>query len=180
MEGYEVWARRPADTKEVKSTFLGKTDWRGNIQIPPVPEGLRLIYIKRGVRALRKLPVIPGFKDRLVSSLPNDDARLFSEGVIRGYGNEIINLVVQRELLEQEITVLIGSEKFDEADDKLQEYKSLETPNDMKRRMSDEEVRLKSMTEDQREAGVITDMFQSLKELPVSYTHLTLPTTPYV
>ena len=165
LEGYEVWARRPADTKEVKSTFLGKTDWRGDIQIPPAPEGLRLIYIKRGARALRKLPVIPGFKDRLVSSLPNDDARLFSEGVIRGYGNEIINLVVQRELLEQEIQSLIGSEKFDEADDKLEEYRSLETPNDMKRRMSNEEVRLKSMTEDQREAGFITDMFQSLKEL---------------
>jgi len=163
LEGYEVWARRPADTKEVKSTFLGKTDWRGNVQIPPAPEGLRLIYIKRGARALRKLPVIPGFKDRLVSILPNDDARLFSEGVIRGYSNEIINLVVQRELLEREIESLIGSEKFEEADDKLLEYKALETPTDMKRRMSNEEVRLKSMTEDQRESGFITDMFQNLK-----------------
>ena len=165
LEGYEVWARRPTDTKDVKSTFLGKTDWRGNVQIPPAPEGLRLIYIKRGSRALRKLPVIPGFKDRLVSSLPNDDARLFSEGVIRGYSNEIINLVVQRELLEQEIQALIKSKKFEEADGKLLEYKALETPSDMKRRMSDEEVRLKSMTEDQREAGFITDMFETLKVL---------------
>ena len=109
--------------------------------------------------------MIPGFKDRLVSILPNDDARLFSEGVIRGYSNEIINLVVQRELLEREIESLIGSEKFEEADDKLLEYKALETPTDMKRRMSNEEVRLKSMTEDQRESGFITDMFQNLKEL---------------
>ena len=165
LEGYEVWARRPGDTKEVKSEFLGKTDWRGNVQIPPAPEGLRLIYIKRGARALRKLPVIPGFKDRLVSVLPNDDARLFSEGVIRGYSNEIINLVVQRELLEQEIESLIGSKKFEEAGNKLQEYKGLETPADMKRRMSNEEVRLKSMTDDQRETGYITSMFQTLKEL---------------
>ena len=165
LEGYEVWARRPADTKEVKSTFLGKTNWKGEVEIPPVPEGLRLIYIKRGARALRKLPVIPGFKDRLVSSLPNDDARLFSEGVIRGYGNEIINLVVQRELLEQEIESLIASEKFQEADEKLLEYKALETPADMKRRMSNEEVRLKSMTDDQRETGFIIEMFQTLKVL---------------
>ncbi len=165
LEGYEVWARRPADTKEVRSTFLGKTDWRGNVQIPPAPEGLRLIYIKRGARALRKLPVIPGFKDRLVSSLPNDDARLFSEGVIRGYSNEMINLVVQRELLEQEIESLIASKKFDEADEKLQQYKALETPTDMKRRMSNEEVRLKSMTDDQRETGYITEMFQNLRVL---------------
>ena len=165
LEGYEVWARRPADTKEVDSTFLGKTDWRGDIQIPPAPEGLRLIYIKRGARALRKLPVIPGFKDRLVSTLPNDDARLFSEGVIRGYSNEIVNLVIQRKLLEEEIESFIKSDKFSEADDQLQEYKSLETPVDMKRRMSNEEVRLKSMTEDPREAGAITNMFQSLKEV---------------
>ena len=165
LEGYEVWARRPGDTKEVKSKFLGKTDWRGNLQIPPAPEGLRLIYIKRGARALRKLPVIPGFKDRLVSILPNDDARLFSEGVIRGYSNEIINLVVQRELLEQEIESLIEDSKFEAAGEKLQDYKALETPSDMKRRMSNEEVRLKSMTDDQRETGHITNMFQSLKEL---------------
>ena len=165
LEGYEVWARRPTDTKDVKSSFLGKTDWRGNVAIPPAPEGLRLIYVKRGARVLRKLPVIPGFRDRLVSSLPNDDARLFSEGVIRGYGNEIINLVVQRELLEQEIESLIASKKFKEADERLQEYKDLETPTDMKRRMSNEEVRLKSMTDDQRETGHITEMFQTLKVL---------------
>ena len=165
LEGYEVWARRPNDNKEVKSDFLGKTDWKGNIEIPPDDEGLRLIYIKRGARALRKLPVIPGFKDRLVSQLPNDDARLFAEGVIRGYGNEIINLAVQRELLQQEIEGLIEDKEFEGAGEKLLEYKDLETPTDMKRRMSSEEVRLKSMTNDKREFKYITDMFQSLKDL---------------
>jgi hypothetical protein len=85
--------------------------------------------------------------------------------VIRGYSNEIINLVVQRELLEQEIDSLVGRKKFEEANEKLQEYKDLETPIDMKRRMSNEEVRLKSMTQDQRETGYITEMFQNLKTL---------------
>ena len=165
LEGYEVWARRPNDTKEVKSVFLGKTNWKGNIEIPPDEEGLRLIYIKRGARALRKLPVIPGFKDRLISQLPNDDARLFAEGVLRGYGNEIINLAVQRELLQQEIEGLIEDKEFEIAGEKLLEYKDLETPTDMKRRMSSEEVRLKSMTNDKREFKHITDMFQSLKDL---------------
>ena len=116
---------------------------------------------------MRKLPVIPGFKDRLVSRLPNDNARLFSEGVIRGYGNEIINLVVQRELLEQEIESLMESSKFDEANAKLLEYKQLETPNDMKRRMSNEEVRLKAMTDDQRESEQISKMFKNLTDLLV-------------
>ena len=165
LEGYEVWARKPGDTKEVESEFIGKTDWQGNVTIPPAKPGLRLLYIKRGSRALRKLPVIPGFKDRLVSQLPNDDARLFAEGVINGYGNDIINLVVQRELLEVDIDSALKNDEFEEAKTKMREYQDLETPADLKVRMSNEEVRLKSMTSDKREFAFISQMFNNLRQL---------------
>ena len=165
LEGYEVWARKPGDTKEVESEFIGKTDWQGNVTIPPADPGLRLLYIKRGSRALRKLPVIPGFKDRLVSQLPNDDARLFAEGVINGYGNDIINLVVQRELLEVDIDSALKNNEFEEAKTKMRVYQDLETPADLKVRMSNEEVRLKSMTTDKREFEFISKMFNNLRQL---------------
>ena len=165
LEGYEVWARKPNDTKDIKSEFIGKTDWQGNVTIPPANPGLRLLYIKRGARALRKLPVIPGFKDRLVSQLPNDDTRLFAEGVINGYGNDIINLVVQRELLETDIDGALKNNKFEEAKTKMREYQDLETPADLKIRMSNEEVRLKSMTTDKREFDFISQMFNNLRQL---------------
>ena len=165
LEGYEVWARKPGDAKEVESTFLGKTDWQGNISIPPVESGLRLLYIKRGARALRKLPVIPGFQDRLVTQLPNDDARLFAEGVINGYGNDIINLIVQRELLEGDIEKSLKDDKFEDAKTQMREYLGLETPADLKIRMSNEEVRLKSMTTDKREFEFISNMFGNLRKL---------------
>ena len=165
LEGYEVWARKPGDTKEVESEFIGKTDWQGNVTIPPAKPGLRLLYIKRGARALRKLPVIPGFKDRLVSQLPNDDARLFAEGVINGYGNDIINLVVQRELLEVDIDSALKNDEFEEAKTKMRQYQDLETPADLKVRMSNEEVRLKSMTTDKREFEFISQMFNNLRQL---------------
>ncbi len=165
LEGYEVWARKPGDSKDVESEFLGKTDWQGNVTIPPSDSGLRLLYVKRGSRALRKLPVIPGFKDRLVSQLPNDDARLFAEGVIKGYGNDLINLVVQRELLEKDIESALDGDRFEDAKTKLREYLDLETPADMKVRMSNEEIRLKSMTSDDREFEYISKMFGNLRQL---------------
>lgn len=165
LEGYEVWARKPDDTKDVQSEFIGKTDWQGNVTIPPGASGLRLLYIKRGARALRKLPVIPGFKDRLVSQLPNDDARLFAEGVINGYGNDIINLVVQRELLEVDISSALEGDRFEEAKTKMREYQDLETPADLKVRMSNEEIRLKSMTTDKQEFEYISKMFGNLRQL---------------
>jgi len=165
LEGYEVWARKPGDTKDVESEFIGKTDWQGNATIPPADSGLRLLYIKRGSRALRKLPVIPGFKDRLISQLPNDDARLFAEGVINGYGNDIINLVVQRELLEVDIRNALDGDNFEDAKTKMREYQDLETPADLKVRMSNEEIRLKSLTSDQREFEYISKMFGNLRQL---------------
>jgi len=165
LEGYEVWARRPGDTKDDESEYLGKTDWQGNATIPPSDSGLRLLYIKRGARALRKLPVIPGFKDRLVSQLPNDDARLFAEGVIHGYGNDIINLVVQRELLEVDIESALEGDRFEEAKTKMREYQDLETPADFKVRMSNEEIRLKSLTSDDREFEYISKMFGNLRQV---------------
>ena len=165
LEGYEVWARKPGDSKDVKSEFLGKTDFQGNATIPPSDSGLRLLYIKRGSRALRKLPVIPGFKDRLVAQLPNDDARLFAEGVINGYGNDIINLVVQRELLEVDIEGALEGDRFEEAKTRMREYQDLETPADLKVRMSNEEIRLKSMTSDKREFEYISKMFGNLRQL---------------
>jgi hypothetical protein len=165
LEGYEVWARRPGDTKDIESEFIGKTDWQGNATIPPSDSGLRLLYIKRGSRALRKLPVIPGFKDRLVSQLPNDDARLFAEGVINGYSNDIINLVVQRELLEVDIESALNDDRLEEARIRMREYQDLETPADLKIRMSNEEIRLKSMTSDDREFEFISKMFSNLRQV---------------
>ncbi len=165
LEGYEVWSRNPGDSKETESEYIGKTDWRGNVTILPNDYGLRLLYIKRGSRALRKLPVIPGFKDRLVSQLPNDDTRLFAEGVINGYGNDIINLVVQRELLEVDISNALQEDRFEEAKTKMREYQELETPADLKVRMSNEEIRLKSMTTDKREFEHISKMFSNLRQL---------------
>ncbi|MEM9410341.1 MAG: hypothetical protein AAGA30_04465, partial [Planctomycetota bacterium] len=50
LSGYEIYSRKPGASKDEPSEFLGLTDWRGSIEVPPTEDGLRLIYVKRGTR----------------------------------------------------------------------------------------------------------------------------------
>ena len=70
LEGFEVYSRRVGAEKEEASEYLGVSDWRGLISIPPSEHGLRIIYVKRGNRPLKKLPVMPGLYSRLQTTLP--------------------------------------------------------------------------------------------------------------
>jgi len=165
LEGFEIWSRRPDSTIEEKSEFLGKTNWRGGLEIPPSPEGLRIIYVKRGARALRRLPVIPGLYKSVSTRLPNDETRLFAEGVIQGLQNEMLSLVIRREVFETEIDAAIKAGDAATAKDALKQLQDLETPNDFKNRMSEDESLLKIQTSDARELQYINLMFDTLRKL---------------
>ena len=83
LAGYEIFSRRPGADKDSESEFIGLTDWRGIVEIPPDDEGLRLIFVKHGARALMKLPIIPGLYQNVMTEVPDDEARLNAEGVIQ-------------------------------------------------------------------------------------------------
>ncbi|MFK7767499.1 MAG: hypothetical protein AB8B55_09785 [Mariniblastus sp.] len=165
LEGFEIWSRRPGAPITEKSEFLGKTDWRGSIAIEPSPEGLRLIYVKRGSRALKKLPIMPGLYDSVETNLPNDETRLFAEGVIQGLQNEILSLVIQRQVAEAEIEAALKEKDLDLAREKFSDYEELETPNGVRIRMNDDLVRLKELTGDSRELSFIDRMFGTLTKI---------------
>ena len=165
LAGYEIWSRRPGMSREEKSEYLGSTDWRGILEIPPhANDGLRLIYVKRGNRALKKLPIIPGLYSALQTTVPNDETRLYAQGIISGFQNEILNLVAQRQVYEVEIDAALKQKDYELASDLLSRYASLTSPQDVKARMADEEVRLKAQTVDKRELGSISGMFGILRE----------------
>ena len=165
LEGFEIWSRRPGSSIDEKSEFLGKTNWQGGFDVPPSPDGLRIIYVKRGSRALRRLPVIPGLYESVSTQLPNDETRLFAEGVIQGLQNEILSLVIRREVLETEIAAALEQEDAQAAKAALKELQDLETPTDFKNRMSEDESLLKIKTADARELKFINDMFGTLRKL---------------
>lgn len=165
LAGYEIWSRRPGMTRDEKSEYLGNTDWRGILDIPPhSTDGLRLIYVKRGNRALKKLPIIPGLYSHLKTTVPDDETRLYAQGIISGFQNEILNLVAQRQVYEVEIDAALKNKDYDQASQLLENYAALTAPQDVKARMADEEIRLKAQTADQRELGSISGMFGILRE----------------
>lgn len=163
MEGFEIWSRAPDAPVESK-VLLGKTDWRGSIEIPPSPEGLRLILVSRGERGLRRLPIMPGLYESVVSTLPNDETRLYAEGVLQGIQNEILSLAIQRRVFENDTTAAIEKKDLDAAMEGFKELKALSL-DDLKSKMNDEEVRLKSLTADMREQDYIIRRFESLRKI---------------
>ena len=73
-------------------------------------------------------------------------------------------LVAQRQVYEVEIDAALKNKDYDQASQLLQKYAALTSPQDVKARMADEEIRLKAQTLDQRELGSISGMFGILRE----------------
>ncbi len=165
LSGYEIFSRPPGATKEDKSEFLGLTDWRGMIEIPPTQEGLRLVYVKRGSRPLMKLPIIPGLYDELETPVPDDEARLNAEGIANGFQIEILNLVAQRELFQSQIKAALDKSQIVQARELLEQFQKLESGQNLKIRLADEETRLRNSTLNQRETDRIVKMFRQLNGL---------------
>ncbi|MEM7783500.1 MAG: hypothetical protein AAF623_09130 [Planctomycetota bacterium] len=164
MEGFDIYSRRP-NQKEGGNEYLGKTDWRGEIEIPPSEIGLRIILVSRGSRRMRRLPIIPGLYDRVESTLPNDETRLYAEGVFRGLENEVLSLVIRRKVMEEEMDSALKAGDQVRAREIFDEYRDLETPQDLKDRMSAEEANLKTQTQDKGELKFINSRFESLRAI---------------
>ena len=166
LEGYDVATVEPDEiTKELE--YHGKTDWRGEILIP-ASDGMRMLVVRRGGRRLKKIPVIPGFRDELETSVTQDEIRLLASGVVDGIQNEILSLAVLRKIYEKEIAQAVKDGEKDKAREILRTYADLENPQDLRARMADEEIRLKSQTEVQRERLAIQKMFSPLKKIASS------------
>jgi hypothetical protein len=165
MEGFDVYSRSPNAVKGDKNEFLGKTDWLGSIEIPPSDEGLRIVLIGRGGRGLRRLPIIPGLTESVETTLPNDETRLFAEGVVQGLHNEVLSLVIRREVFEGDIQAALDDKNLTQAKELFDQYRNLESPQDIKERMTNEEIALKTQTADKRELDYINRLFETLRKI---------------
>ena len=85
-----------------------------------------------------------------------------------GLENEILSLAVLRRIYQKEIEKAIKDGKEDQAREILRTYSDLESPQDLRARMADEEVRLKAQTEVQREKQYIQKLFSPLKKIASS------------
>ena len=155
MEGFEIYSRKPGQTKDEASEFIGKTDWRGQLDIPPSKDGLRLIYVKRGARALKKIPIIPGLYSSVETTLPNDETRLYAEGVFNGLENEVLSLVIRRTVAEDEVAAAIKSGNTKRAREAMDNLTRVEKYSDLRTRLSNSASDLRFRANDNRERAYI-------------------------
>ena len=119
LEGYNVFVRNAKasiDADDNPIDPVGQTDWRGAIPIDIGPTTLRIIYVKNGERVLARLPFVPGAFEEIDAFLPNDDVRLEYEAFFAGIMNSILDITVQRKVLETRINIKLKNGEITDAE----------------------------------------------------------------
>lgn len=124
LVGYEVFAYGPNDKTTVS---LGRSNSRGEVEVPPGPQPIRILVVKSGGEFLARLPVMPGLEPVLNVPLPRDDERVAAEGFIVGLQEELVDLVVRREVLMALIRARLEEGKLEEAEKLNEELAALRT-----------------------------------------------------
>lgn len=88
---------------------------------------LYLYYVKNGDTLLARLPIITGMMPREDAQLPDDRKRLQAEAFLKGIQNEVLDLVVQRRILEARVKTRIDKKDFEGAQKNLDEMKRLKS-----------------------------------------------------
>lgn len=125
-----------------------------------------MLLLRRGTRNLQALPIMPGLVPLQQVTVVNDETRLFAEGVVQGMGNEILDVVAQREIYQKLIAdyLATGSDKDREkAIQQLAKYENLPRPATIQARLANEKARLLAQSRDRREAGFVDGMFKTLE-----------------
>jgi hypothetical protein len=162
--GYDVYSH-PPDSK--KTDLVGRTDRLGGVIVPPANHTLRVLLIKNGSEFLARLPLVPGMEAEVVADVRNDDQRLEAEGFIRGLEQELIDLVVRREVLMAQFRTRIKEKEYDEAAKLLHELRALETRDDFNLYLAQEQKKVFSA--DKLAQAKIDQMFRKTRDLVNAY-----------
>ena len=132
LEGYEVLAYGPNDRKTVS---LGWTDHRGELELPP-GDRLRLLLIRSGYQVLARIPYVPGLEQRIEAPVPNDDQRLAAEAFLVALQQEVIDVVIQRQILIRRIEKRLADGDVETAQQLLGQLQRLPDQNEFRARIT--------------------------------------------
>lgn len=132
LSGYEIFSKVPG-SEEVK--FVGLSDFRGEYEMTPDENPLRVLYLKNGGQLLGRLPVVAGSVPQYTLSLPNDDRRLEVEGLVQSLQTEVTDLVARREILSARIKIKLGKGEVDAAKKLLEDFRALRTRDDLSKQL---------------------------------------------
>lgn len=124
LTGYDVYAYGPNNPK---SEHLGRSDRDGAVIVDTNSHPLRLVIVKSGTELLARLPLVPGIEPTLTAQLPDDSERLRAEGFIVGLQEELVDLVIRREVLLSLMRSYLADDKIEEAVKINEELNALRT-----------------------------------------------------
>ena len=146
-----------------KTELLGLTNLDGAIDIPRTDAGLQLLFVRHGKQLLARLPLVPGHHQSLTADLADDDLRLEAEGYTDALANRIVDLVARRELLAARIRARLKENQTSEAQKLLDEFRKLETRNDLSREL--EQTRQRLASKDRLTQSRIDKLFADARQL---------------
>ena len=161
LAGYDVYAHPPDSKTTVR---LGRTDRHGRLVVPPAENPLRLLVVLHGGEPMAQFPVVPGLQPELTAKVPNDDERLAAEGFITGLQEDLVDLVIRREVLIARTKARIEAGQFDEAAKLVEELLRLDkSHSDLATLLSQQRRRIRSRDPDVQTK--IDDLFGDTEKL---------------
>ena len=135
LPGYEIHAYSPGSTD---LQLLGLTNARGEIQVPPAAESIRILVVKNGGGLLARLPLVPGLFPTMDAAIPDDDYRLEVEGFVTGLQESIVDWFAAREVLMAQIRVRMEKREFKEARQIMTRLRDLQKKQRFGQRLADQ------------------------------------------
>ena len=169
LAGYEFYEK---ELKSTSMTFVGRTNWNGEIEIAKGTSPMRLLYVKNGGAVLARLPIVPGATERETADLVGDDQRLRAEAYIRGTQNAIVDLIAIRTLLGARIRLKLEKGQMAEAKELLLMLEQQPTYEVISADMAKKIIQIKGRNPSEQKR--IENMFAETREMLVKNINSTL------
>ncbi|MEX0938754.1 MAG: hypothetical protein WDZ59_12910 [Pirellulales bacterium] len=124
LPGYEVFVEGGESNSPQR---VGVTDQQGRLTLPAGEGPLLHVYIKSDARVIAKLPLVPGLQSTVTVELPSDAGRTAAESALAGLQDRLIDVVVRRQILINQIDRLIEQRELEEASQQFDELRRLPT-----------------------------------------------------
>ncbi len=139
LAGYSVYVGTPGSKAK---RLLGRTDYQGDITVPPSEHPLSILTVASGGRPLARLPIVPGMEPHLKAAVVDDDQRLEAEGFVTGLQESLVDLVARREVLMALAEKQLDDGRFAEAGAVIRQLRQLQTRDQFGRMLNTQQKKI--------------------------------------
>ncbi len=135
LPGYDIYQSADGVTP---AQWLGRTDWRGELPIPPSDSPLRILLVRSGGELLARMPIVPGLHAELNVPVPDNTQKLRAESFLKGFQEDLIDLVTRREVLLAQTCSHLQAQRLEEAQKLIEKLRLLKTRVELTRQLDQE------------------------------------------